>query len=58
MDNDDINAPVDMNTMPMTVPFRVWNITGVKDYPPPRLRDKTGVIYLPAKLWAALMHPH
>jgi hypothetical protein len=38
--NDDINAPVDMNTMPTTVPFRAWNATGVEDYPPPSLRDK------------------
>jgi hypothetical protein len=37
---DDINAPVDMNSTPTTVPFRVWNPTGVEDYPPPSLSDK------------------
>jgi hypothetical protein len=38
--NKDINAPFNMNTMPMTVPFRAWNATRVGDYPPPNLRDK------------------
>jgi hypothetical protein len=38
--NNDINAPVDMNTTPMAVLFRAWNATAVEDYPPPRLRDK------------------